>query len=173
MYQKNSTLSIWCFFFHINQMGFSSFKAQSYQKYEKHQRCHWQYIFLINKVSKTKIDRSQRWKYTLVVAVQLYLTANSLFIQAWCSNSRAATWKQRWKKKKPPVEGTIIHTSQTQCSVATGQQQQKNNIHTNTRRRLHLFNRVTLKVLCLHNTHMMNNIINRLLWNFYHANRKI
>lgn len=34
--------------------------------------------------------------------------------------------KTTMKKKKPPVEGTIIHTSQTQCSVATGQQQQKN-----------------------------------------------
>lgn len=39
-----------------------------------------QYIFLINKVSKTKVNRLQRWKYTVVVAVQLYLTAHGLFM---------------------------------------------------------------------------------------------
>ena len=52
------------------------------RKRRHHERLHWQYIFLIDEVSKTKVDRSQRWKYTLVAAVQLYLTAYGLFIRA-------------------------------------------------------------------------------------------
>lgn len=64
--------------------------------------------FLINKVSKTKVYRSQRWKYTLVVAVQLYLTAYTVYsFRLWCSNSLAATEIKKIRKRPPVEVGTI------------------------------------------------------------------
>lgn len=54
----------------MNQMGWVIFKSKVLLLLPKTtQRDNLQYIFLITKVSKTKFDRSQRWKYTLVVAV--------------------------------------------------------------------------------------------------------
>ncbi len=69
------------FCMNMNQMAsFKSKELPDYFQKQHNEKYHLQYIFLINKVSKTKVDRPQRWKYTLVVAVQLYLTAYSLFI---------------------------------------------------------------------------------------------